>query len=223
MCTRRVTPASIAATIAGLLTACTFTWMPTFFASSTIALITSISACGGARLRRERDLAGVLDALRRQRLNRGARFGRRLPEVHLAGGDDARADELALVDAVAQRDVLLRPVRRRRGRWCSRPRAATCLLGRVSTLLTCLWPSMKPGIALMPLASMMRSPCVGAAPAVTETILPPRTMIVPESITWPLPTMIRALVIATSCADAMAGRIMKTAMARESILFIAWG
>ena len=66
---------------------------------------------------------------------------------------------------------------------------------------------MKPGIALMPLASMVRSPCVGAAPAVTETILPPRTMMVPDSITWPLPTMIRALVMATSCAAATVGTI----------------
>ena len=43
-----MTPASIAATIAGLLTAWTLTCTPTFFASSTIALSTSISACGGA-------------------------------------------------------------------------------------------------------------------------------------------------------------------------------
>jgi hypothetical protein len=47
-CTRRVTPASTAATIAGVLTACTFTCTPAFFASSTMALSTSISACGGA-------------------------------------------------------------------------------------------------------------------------------------------------------------------------------
>ena len=56
-------------------------------------------------LRRQPDLTGVLDALRRQRLDRRARFGRRLPQVDLARRDDARADELALVDAVAQRDV----------------------------------------------------------------------------------------------------------------------
>ena len=58
-----------------------------------------------SRLRRQSDFAGVLDPLGGQRLDRGARFGRRLPEIHLARGDDARADELALVDAVAQRDV----------------------------------------------------------------------------------------------------------------------
>jgi hypothetical protein len=45
--TSRVTPASTAATIAGLLTACTLTCTPTLRASSTIALSTSISACGG--------------------------------------------------------------------------------------------------------------------------------------------------------------------------------
>ena len=104
-CTRRVTPASIAATIAGLLTACTLTCTPTFLASSTIALSTSISACGGAGSGVSADLTGVLDAPGGQRLNRGPRFRRRLPEVDLARGDDARADELALVDAVAQRDV----------------------------------------------------------------------------------------------------------------------
>ncbi len=64
---------------------------------------------------------------------------------------------------------------------------------------------MNPGIALMPLASMVRRPCVGAAPAVTDTIFPPLTMMVPDSITWPEPTMIRALVIAMSCADATRG------------------
>jgi hypothetical protein len=62
----------------------------------------------------------------------------------------------------------------------------------------------------MPLASMVRSPCVGAAPGVTETILPPRTMIVPDSITWPLPTITRTLVMATSCAAARRGAIIPT-------------
>jgi hypothetical protein len=69
---------------------------------------------------------------------------------------------------------------------------------------------MKPGMALMPFASMVRSPAVGAAPAVTETILPPRTMIVPDSMTWPLPTITRALVMATSCAAARRGAINPT-------------
>ena len=81
---------------------------------------------------------------------------------------------------------------------------------------------MKPGIALMPFASMTFSPGAGAAPAVTETILPPRTTIVPESITWPLPTMMRAFVIATSCAAAAIGENDTATMklARRSILFI---
>ena len=47
-CTSRVTPASTAATMAGVLTAWTFTCTPAFLASSTIAFSTSISACGGA-------------------------------------------------------------------------------------------------------------------------------------------------------------------------------
>src|SRR5687768_15948261 len=80
---------------------------------------------------------------------------------------------------------------------------------------------MKPGMALMPLASMVRSPCVGAAPAVTETILPPRTMMAPDSITWPEPTITRTLVIAMSCAVPALGTI-KTAHrhAGMRILFI---
>ena len=42
---------------------------------------------------------------------------------------------------------------------------------------------------------------VGAgAPAATEAILPPRTTIEPRSITWPLPTTIRAFVIVRSWA-----------------------
>ena len=57
---------------------------------------------------------------------------------------------------------------------------------------------MYPGMALMPLASMVFSPWVFAAPAETETILPPRTIKVPELITVPLPTITRALVIARS-------------------------
>ena len=65
-------------------------------------------------------------------------------------------------------------------------------------------------MAVMPFASMARSPCVGAVPAVTETILPPRTMIVPDSITCPLPTITRALVMATSCAAAGSGAIHPT-------------
>ena len=66
---------------------------------------------------------------------------------------------------------------------------------------------MNPGMALMPRASIVRSPCVGAAPALTEAIFPPRTMMVPDWITWPLPTITRALVMATSCAIAGRGAI----------------
>src|SRR5438093_4851511 len=68
--------------------------------------------------------------------------------------------------------------------------------------LTCLWPSMKPGIALMPLASSTWPAGADGAPAATDTIFPPRTTIDPRSITVPLETMIRALVIVRSCADA---------------------
>jgi hypothetical protein len=60
---------------------------------------------------------------------------------------------------------------------------------------------MNPGMTLMPFASMVLSPWVFAAPADTETIFPARTITVPEPITVPFPTITRALVIATSCAD----------------------
>jgi hypothetical protein len=59
---------------------------------------------------------------------------------------------------------------------------------------------MKPGIALMPFASIVFNPDVFAAPRVTDAIFPPRTMIVAESTTVPLPTITRAFVIARSCA-----------------------
>ena len=48
-------------------------------------------------------------------------------------------------------------------------------------------------------------------PAATDAILPPRTTIVPESITWPLPTMMRAFVMATSCAATTRGAINEAA------------
>jgi hypothetical protein len=57
--------------------------------------------------------------------------------------------------------------------------------------------SMKPGIAVMPFASIVLRPWV-AAPADTDTILPARTITVPELITLPLPATMRAFVIATS-------------------------
>ena len=43
-------------------------------------------------------------------------------------------------------------------------------------------------------------PAVLAGPAVADTIFPPRTIIVPDSITGPVTVMMRMLVIATSCA-----------------------
>ena len=64
------------------------------------------------------------------------------------------------------------------------------------------WASMKPGIAVMPRASIVRAPAALAAPAApTEAIRPLRTTIEPCSITWPLPTMMRTLVMTRSCAD----------------------
>src|SRR5579863_5163930 len=68
---------------------------------------------------------------------------------------------------------------------------------------------MNPGITLMPFASMVFIPWAFAAPAAAETILPPRMTTEPELITWPLPTIIRALVIARSCATRGAAATVK--------------
>ena len=59
---------------------------------------------------------------------------------------------------------------------------------------------MKPGMALMPRASIVWPLAADGAPAAAETILPARTTIEPRSITVPLPTTIRAFVIVRSCA-----------------------
>src|SRR6185369_16589253 len=65
----------------------------------------------------------------------------------------------------------------------------------------CRCASMNPGIAVMPLASMVRPLVADGAPAATETIFPARTTIDPRSIAVPLAVMIRALVIVRSCAE----------------------
>ena len=163
-------------------------------------------------LRRQRDLAGVLDPLRRQRLDRRPRLGRCLTQIDLAGRNDARTDELALVDPVAQGDVGVGLSAAGKDGGVARLEQHRICPAAFSPLLTCLWLSMKPGMALMPLASTTRNPVVDAAPVVTETIRPPRTTIVPESMTWPEPTMILAFVMATSCAAAAAGTMMTAAI-----------
>ena len=59
---------------------------------------------------------------------------------------------------------------------------------------------MKPAIALMPFASMTWPAVRAGAPAVTDSILPPRTTIEPRSMTVPLPTTMWAFVIVRSWA-----------------------
>ena len=61
---------------------------------------------------------------------------------------------------------------------------------------------MKPGIAVMPFASITLPLVADGAPAATDTIFPPRTTIDPRSITAALGPMMRALVMVTSCACA---------------------
>ena len=67
---------------------------------------------------------------------------------------------------------------------------------------------MYPGTAVMPAPLMTGMPCgfdEDTAPGPTDAIFPPRTMIVPFSITEPVPTTMRTLVIATSWAAERAG------------------
>src|SRR5579863_10298431 len=59
---------------------------------------------------------------------------------------------------------------------------------------------MNPAMTLMPLASIVLIPWAFAAPCATEAILPPRTTMEPDVITVPFPAIIRALVMARSCA-----------------------
>jgi hypothetical protein len=62
---------------------------------------------------------------------------------------------------------------------------------------------MKPGMTVMPFASMVRAPA-GALDAVgpTDAMRPPFTTTAPFSSTVPLPTMTRALVMTRSWASA---------------------
>ena len=110
--------------------------------------------------------------------------------------------------------------RRRRGWWCSPPSRSCCICTFSSgPVLMWRWASMKPGITLMPLASIASTPSGGSeAPCPMNAILPPRTTTTPGLITVPLPTMSRALAITKSCADRSAAPRQRIAMA--NFLFI---
>ena len=160
------------------------------------------------RLRCQPDLTGVPDALGGQRLNRCPRLRRRLTEVDLAGRNDARADELALVDAVAQRDVGVGLPAAGEDSGVARLEQRPHLPRRVLAVVHVLVAVDEAGHGAHALGVDRRAgPASVPRRRVTETILPPRTMIVPDSITWPLPTITRALVMATSCALARVGAI----------------
>src|SRR5678815_3952399 len=60
--------------------------------------------------------------------------------------------------------------------------------------------SIKPGMTVLPPALMARPTVAVGAVAETEAILPARTTIAPRSITRPVPSRMRALVIVRSCA-----------------------
>src|SRR6185436_4909446 len=62
--------------------------------------------------------------------------------------------------------------------------------------------SMKPGMADMPLASIVCPLVAAGRPADADTILPSRTTIEPRSMTEASGPMMRTLVIVRFCADA---------------------
>src|SRR5215469_7680620 len=64
---------------------------------------------------------------------------------------------------------------------------------------------MKPAISVMPAPLIRALPraALGAAPGVTDAILPSLTTRAPFSITCPSPTMIRALEMTRFCAEAV--------------------
>src|SRR5262245_5140727 len=77
----------------------------------------------------------------------------------------------------------------------------------------CRWASMNPGMAVMPLASIV-IPLAEGPPDATETIFPVFTTMDPRSITVPFATTMRAFVIVTSCAEsgAIAPSIKQTSI-----------
>src|SRR5215213_6512585 len=77
---------------------------------------------------------------------------------------------------------------------------------------------MNPGIAVMPVASIVRSPGGAPVPAATDSISPLRTTIVPRSMTVPVLTTMRALVIATSCAIVFDGSSSMPAAAARTMM-----
>ncbi len=53
--------------------------------------------------------------------------------------------------------------------------------------------SIRPGITVLPPASIVRPPAAAGADADTDAILPSFTTTAPRGITWPVPSMIRAV------------------------------
>src|SRR6188768_830792 len=78
---------------------------------------------------------------------------------------------------------------------------------------------MQPGIALSPFTSMTRPAVDAGAPADADTIFPPRTTIEPRSMTVPLPTTMRALVMVRSCA-ASGAAVARTRTSARRVGFI---
>src|SRR6185437_14027495 len=79
---------------------------------------------------------------------------------------------------------------------------------------------MYPGTAVMPAPLITVRPCVVTCPGLTEAIFPPRITIVPFSITEPLPTTMRTLVIAASWAAATAADAQNRHASRSAFFIV---
>src|SRR5438874_8041039 len=85
---------------------------------------------------------------------------------------------------------------------------------------------MKPGISVMPRASICLAPAAPAVPAPIDAMRPLRTTMAPDSMTEPLPTMMRALEMTRSWAARFAGiaKLPRHArQARAESVFMARG
>ena len=155
--------------------------------------------------RRQRDLARVLDARApsSRELLRARASGVVLGEPQALRRNDARTVDLAGLDVLAQRDVAVAGAAAGENR-----RVAGLELALHLRLL--LGPGVDVPVRVD--EARHRAHALGVddlaaraargAPAATDTILPPRTTIEPRSMTVPLPTTMRALVIVRSCAAA---------------------
>jgi hypothetical protein len=177
---------------------------------------------GRSRLGRERDLAGVLDTLGGHGADCGPRlFGSAL-QVDAFRWNDAGAVDHSRLDVIPQRKAAVtRSAARQDGRVPGLQQRLHLgfLVGTGIDVLVGIDETRQR--ASCPCASMTFRPCVSAAPAPADTILPARITIVPEGMTGPLPTTMRTFLIARSCAgSAMEPKVRPANTVRVRFIFI---